>query len=419
MALLPEAAGALSRGELPTGVREAASAFAQITEVPVLFYDTAGTVLWRSGSDPRVCDSAASYRDPESPCRRTLLSSIHYAATLGEAYVFLCQGGLVHVAVSLLSGGRSHGAIIAGPILMGDLKESTVQKMVSVGPFSPEEYPSLLLHLKSMRARTPREVSSLALLLYNSIVCALGSFDAYQAVRTVHQKQAQLGSTLQGLKRSHTPTDYPHALEQRMLQAVKQGDPTAAGETARQLIHAVCAFEAYDLDAVRARLFGLYAVVLRDAAVEVDPTDFENSDVTALYDEQDPEGLGERFARLVAALAGQAEGVPYRGTSEIVGNAVAYLQSHYTEKITLRDAAASFHVNPSYLSMLFKQEMGIGFSEYLSRLRVREARRLLAETRLSMVDIAARCGFDDQSYFTKVFRKWESITPKEYRGRRP
>lgn len=418
MSIQPDTAGALARGELPQEVREAAAAFALVAEVPVLFYDPSGTLLWRSGNDPRVCDTAASYRNPESPCRRTLLSSIHYAATLGEAYVFLCQGGLVHIAVSLLSEGRSHGAIVAGPLIMGELKESTVQKLLSVGPFPPDEYPSLLLLLKGMRPRTPREVSSLALLLYNSIVCALGSFDAYQAVRTVHHKQAQLGSTLQGLKRSHAPAEYPHALEQRMLQAVKQGDPAGAGETARLLIQAVCAFEAYDLDAVRARLFGLYAVVLRDSSTEADPADFDNSDVTALYDEQDPAGLGERFARLVAALASHSAAVPYRGPSEIVEKTVAYLQAHYAEKITLRDAAASFHVNPSYLSMLFKQEMGIGFSEYLSRLRVREARRLLSETRLPMVEVAIRCGFDDQSYFTKVFRKWESVTPKEFRSNR-
>ena len=61
------------------------SAFSHISEVPVVFYDNNGVPVWRTNTEQRVCDYSMSYQNKQSGCRRNLLSSINYAATLCEA----------------------------------------------------------------------------------------------------------------------------------------------------------------------------------------------------------------------------------------------------------------------------------------------------------------------------------------------
>ena len=77
--------------------------------------------------------------------------------------------------------------------------------------------------------------------------------------------------------------------------------------------------------------------------------------------------------------------------------------------------ADHLHVNTSYLSTLFRQVTGMTFKEHLNRIRIEEAARLLSNTDYSVMEIAIACGYKDQSYFTKVFKKLTGLTPKQYR----
>ena len=74
-----------------------------------------------------------------------------------------------------------------------------------------------------------------------------------------------------------------------------------------------------------------------------------------------------------------------------------------------------FHLHPAYFSSIFKQCSGSSFKEYLNMVRVEESKRLLSNTEYSIIDIAVACGFDDQSYFSKVFKKYTGMSPKQYR----
>lgn len=94
-----------------------------------------------------------------------------------------------------------------------------------------------------------------------------------------------------------------------------------------------------------------------------------------------------------------------------------YIREHYMDAISLSDVASIVNYNPIYFSMTFKRETGIGFSDYLTQVRIREARKLLKDVSLTVSDVAARCGFENAKYFSQVFRKNVGITPTEYRKR--
>ena len=72
----------------------------------------------------------------------------------------------------------------------------------------------------------------------------------------------------------------------------------------------------------------------------------------------------------------------------------------------------------TYLSRIFKEKTGENISSYINKVRVDRARLLLADPDLSLVDVAALTGFEDQSYFTKVFKAVTGQTPKKYKESR-
>lgn len=92
-----------------------------------------------------------------------------------------------------------------------------------------------------------------------------------------------------------------------------------------------------------------------------------------------------------------------------------YIHDHYAEPITLADAARQLHFNASYLSSYFTAHQGEGFNEYLNKVRLEKAMELLQTTDLSISQISTDVGYADQSYFTKVFKKWAGMSPSRYR----
>jgi YesN/AraC family two-component response regulator len=92
-----------------------------------------------------------------------------------------------------------------------------------------------------------------------------------------------------------------------------------------------------------------------------------------------------------------------------------YISDHIYEEITLQQLSGLTGLHPNYLSRLFKKEVGLQPSVYMQRERIEEAKKLLAFTDQTLTDIWSRLNFNDQSYFTKSFKKFTGLTPRQFR----
>ena len=127
------------------------------------------------------------------------------------------------------------------------------------------------------------------------------------------------------------------------------------------------------------------------------------------------EKFREKGSACISQLfVGEEDAVP-EGTSAAVKKALEFIREHYEAPISLQDVADAAEVNPAYLSYLFKQEMKIGFSNYVQELRIDCAKKLLSETNCKVKDVALRSGFGDYHYFSKTFKKFTGLSPAEYR----
>ena len=106
---------------------------------------------------------------------------------------------------------------------------------------------------------------------------------------------------------------------------------------------------------------------------------------------------------------------PEEQEERIINSITRFMQEHLAEEMSLSVLAEEFHMNPQYISQLFKNEIGVGFLAYLTSIRMEKAKKLLLSTSLSIGEVAEQSGYGDYRVFTKVFKKSEGITPSQYR----
>ena len=101
--------------------------------------------------------------------------------------------------------------------------------------------------------------------------------------------------------------------------------------------------------------------------------------------------------------------------SRLVQTCLDYIDFHYQDDLSLNYMAQFCSVTNGYLSAQFKKETGSTLTDYLNSTRIRQSLILLNSTRLSVQDIAFQCGFSDSNYFTRIFKKRQGCSPKQYR----
>ena len=97
-----------------------------------------------------------------------------------------------------------------------------------------------------------------------------------------------------------------------------------------------------------------------------------------------------------------------------VAKTIAYIEENYMHRLTLASISANVNLSSSYLCRVFKSEVGISITSYLNNLRIRKAATLIKEQDLSLKEISAMVGIDDQLYFSRLFKKCMGISPSEY-----
>jgi two-component system response regulator YesN len=103
----------------------------------------------------------------------------------------------------------------------------------------------------------------------------------------------------------------------------------------------------------------------------------------------------------------------FDGCSDYVKDTIAYIDSNFEKDINLEGVAKQIHVSSSYLSRLFKREMGMAFIEYLNSYRVKMARKYLEEGEHNLYEISVKSGFNSYNYFLKVYKEYTGLRPSE------
>ena len=100
---------------------------------------------------------------------------------------------------------------------------------------------------------------------------------------------------------------------------------------------------------------------------------------------------------------------------EALEKCCAYIREHYVEDVTLSMLSDFIHMSPAYLSHVFKSNVGIGYKQYLTKIRMKKACEMLKNTNKKVYEIAALVGYDNYASFNKIFQKEFCVSPQKYR----
>ncbi len=106
------------------------------------------------------------------------------------------------------------------------------------------------------------------------------------------------------------------------------------------------------------------------------------------------------------------------GNSRLVADVVNYIRIHYKQSKSLEDISDKFFVNKSYLCRIFKKTTGFTVNEFINIQRIRQAQLLIENPGLNISEVAVMVGYDNISYFTRVFKKYVESSPSKYRKKR-
>jgi AraC-like DNA-binding protein len=207
--------------------------------------------------------------------------------------------------------------------------------------------------------------------------------------------------------------------ELELLHAVKRGHKQKAREVINRILVGVYNLGREDLDVLKTLVLEMVVLMFRAAVSRgANPAPLVGINSTFLRDfhaVHDELGLSrwltvwlEAFISTSFTSAAPAElpGIPL---------ALEYMKNHLGEHLTRDKVAKSCNMSPSHFSRTFHRSTGHTFTDLLSRFRIEQACMLLEESDATVYEIAYRCGFNEQSYFNRVFRRYRRTTPKEYR----
>lgn len=403
-------------------LKEMLEAFYACIGLPIQVIDEQGAILEACGPTTNFCNIFKNYLPSAETCEKLHINASKRAISLGETYIFSCHANLNHIVFPLLNNSSFWGSILVGPFLMDAPDSLLIQDIDKKYHIPTASLIELYEESGSIKVIPPGTVTQISRLLYYlfSNLITEGKQQLIINQGKLHQ-QSKISESIQKYKNSGA-TDasvYPYDMEKALIAKVKAGHSQEAKGILNDLLGYVLFSGGSSLDTVKARAIELCSLLSRAAIEGGAATDsilkINNQFLKSLQQINDLDSLCFKLQETVEVFTESMFNYIPSKNYELMKKAMLFISDNFSSDITLEDVADHVHLNPAYFSTVFKQSSGSSFKEYLNMVRIEESKRLLANTDYSIIDIAVATGFEDQSYFSKVFKRYTGLTPKQYR----
>ena len=372
----------------------------------------------------------------ECPCKRMHYEAQVISRQIEETYIYTCELGLIYWTSPLYCNGRYAGTLTAGQVLSG-YPEKLVEKFryVCDDSLAIEEFRKIL---ETVPQKSHTEILAMARLLgvcageisekgddpveMNHSVAWLEEYPKTMGEGGIHRPKKLRHSPPDSSIQTQGPEDseYPLEKERMLLAAFRRGDLETGGRILNELMDSILYAIPLNFEIIRFRAIELVVLLSRAAVVT------ENSDSNSMFETNDrylrrilesktPEELIGNLHLVAERMSGKIFSFQGIRHASVLRKAERYIWENYTRKISLEEISKASGLSAPYFSTIFKEEMGENLSSYLNRLRVEKAAAMLTETGKSLTEIAGHCGFEDHSWFSKIFKIFTGMSPGKFR----
>lgn len=398
---------------------ECCTAFSQSTNLGCTLSNAEGKTLFSSGFCCSNCKLCSVVGKQSETCVESHIYAMREAERFGGRFVYFCPMGLT-CFVSPLKGFLTNSAkLTAGPFMMVELEDYIDYDLRIVHHLSDATIQKCRPLLEKLPFVSPDRVSSMSTMLFMSVSFLNDMTVSLHMLNTIshHTMQGQINDCVASLKTEKFHS-YPRDTESHLLYNIANANTSQAQLMLNELL-GYYFYATGNLDDIKIRCLELNALMVRaavDGGANTDHILFCNEEFyRKLWMQTSFEGVCNWCANALDELIQAVKQNSNIKRIDIIHKAIQYIQSNYSQKITLVNVAQSVFLSPAYFSKIFKEEMGCSFREYLNSYRIEKSMVMLVNENIKASTIAYAVGFDDQSYFTKVFKKIVGITPNQYR----
>jgi two-component system response regulator YesN len=370
---------------------------------------------------PAFCEVVRSSTAGLKRCSKERGRSLKIAVETGQSYISLCHAGIVLICVPIMDKDKALGGMFFGkclwepvtPILVEDIKRRLSGIRV--------EARKLIAAIRRLPVIQGRQIQKGAEFLFD-LLYEIGGFDP-RVIRWRRQRseqQSQIGEFIQERKKLGTEWEYPLESERELMGKVKIGDRTGAKEILNSILGTILFHNPGDLGVLKVRLLELLSILSRSAVeggVDVDVMLKKN--LTFVNKVMQINDQGDLCAWISTALNEFIELVYSSQDAKKVTQirpAINYIDANYDKPIGLADIARASYMSVSRLAHIFKEQMGITLIDYLTSVRIERAKQLLLATAQNCTEICFQVGYNNQSYFTRTFKRLVGMTPRQFRA---
>ena len=398
---------------------ECARSFSASTGLGCTVSDISGKILFEHGPGCGSCGLCRAAGLPAENCIQAHHYGMIEAERFGGKYIYFCPFGLTCFVSPIIGEEGSTAKITVGPFMMVEVQDfidCELSEHMHLAPEAKEQVCRLLLSVPQV---SPKKVQELSVLLFMA-VGFMNNVSAENRLLEMERSdllQGQINAYISHLKGRGTPGYYPFEKERALLQAISNGEKEEARQYLTELLASLHAGGS-EIGRVRGQISELLVLLSRTAA----GNGMDEQQVLLLHRQwQKTMSSLSSFQTVSAWLLTVVEDMldslaayPDARHANIIHRCIQHIGAGYQERLTLEDTARMVCLSQDYLSRIFRQETGISFHQYLNNVRITKAKELIRTTALRLTDISQMVGYDDQSYFTKVFRRTAGIAPGEY-----
>ena len=351
-------------------------------------------------------------------CRAMHMDAMGESGRQGSSLIYQCELGLMFWVSPTYNRNTYHGCLRGSGYVNSNADESTFAEKCN-GTISSQEFARRISELPRGDAGKIRSLAEMLLLCAEFL--SNGSKNYHELLRLRSYQMNKLSAQLEELKvkygKESALPDYPLDKEHQLVDSLRRGDKKETEKILNELLATLVYCKGNNFRHIQLRALELAVLLVRS---EIPPgrTTMENNarfirQIREAKTIEELSGLLHSMSEGIATSVKLFQDIPH---ASAMRKAEQFIRENLFRKISLREISKIAGLSPPYFSTIFKDEMGENLSRYINRLRVEKASKLLMETDLPLGEIAGECCFEDQSWFTKIFKSFTGISPGKYRN---
>ena len=371
----------------------------------------------------KFCRIIYSLEGGKNRCQAAYKRAGKQAALFGEPYIFRCPSGLIEWAAPIVLGGEHVGTIICGQVLMWEPEVFFWIELRKMNQAITDDFEELFEAVGELAIVTGNQVQASAYLLYvvaNYIMKA--GWENFEQSREFARQRTLYHAEIENHKNREEQADKSESwslIDEDEIIVQLQQNRKKANAYLEGLISGL-RYEAHqNLAPMRAKMTELLVVLSRvvDRIGLAMPPFLHINDqaIGLIYQTTSQENISVITSKAVDAYLEQLEAAAVKPENPNISLMTDYIDKHYPDNLTVEAIADAACLSPGYAGRIFKEQLGLPIMDYVLKVRIEKSKKLLLNPHYQIQAIAEKVGYGDAGYFTKVFRKFEGITPTQFR----